>query len=790
MSEQTERADLLKKLEELLQEITTRTDGLYDVRSANVIKKSTRYITGGTLREYQVRGLGWMIALYERNLNGILADEMGLGKTLQTISFLGYLKHYKKINGPFLVVVPKSTLENWLNEFKKWCPSLRVESIKGNKNDRQEHIHNVIKRNQWDVCITSYEMVNIENSLLRKYYWRFLAVDEAHRLKNEKSMLVTNLRNLKSANRLLITGHRCKTTYTSSGLSSISFYQTSSTRQRISMSCSRDQMILKTKKGITNVVMELRKVCNHPYLIEGVDNSSRVLDILEDYLRYRDHSFCRLDGQTSFEDRNKAIEDYNMENSTKFVFLLSTRAGGLGINLTSADVVILYDSDWNPQMDLQAMDRAHRIGQTKTVKVYRFVTRSTVEDLIIQRAEVKRRLDFLVIQKGRKAAEQMDEKGELLSMLRHQVMHINDSVDDDDIEQDIDEIIANSEKIENEMKEDVNNLDEDGLTNFTFDSGWEMYKFEGVDYKEQNDKKENETNQDAPQNEFNRERRSLHSLIGHKYPEMPFYRFYPKELEQLKLKEENYFAKKVKKSKDAKENSQSMCEQTDSVKPLTRAEEEKRDELLSQGEKIRENYAEIVAEVKTKTTEEIVQYSEVFWNRIQETAEGRRIMEYAEKAEDRLSQRQKQLEILAQKISKCKFPLHTMKIKYGLYRGKLHWTETEDRALLCGMHVLCKNGELDGAKIHKYAMDKVPFDFELMVRTPEEIKERCLQLLNFIEREAQEVPKKSLKRKSTRSSKPLAKKPRLSDTNQDLNELSSSEDESESDDQSEEEYQP
>ena len=78
--------------------------------------------------------------------------------------------------------------------------------------------------------------------------------------------------------------------------------------------------------------------------------------------------YCRLDGQTPHEDRNRQIEEYNAEGSEKFVFMLSTRAGGLGINLTSADVVIIYDSDWNPQMDLQAMDRAHRIGQMKQVR--------------------------------------------------------------------------------------------------------------------------------------------------------------------------------------------------------------------------------------------------------------------------------------------------------------------------------------------------------------------------------------------------------------------------------------
>lgn len=92
---------------------------------------------------------------------------------------------------------------------------------------------------------------------------------------------------------------------------------------------------------------------------------TRVLDILEDFMGMRSYEYCRIDGDTSYDDREELIDAYNQPESTKFVFLLSTRAGGLGINLQTADTVILFDSDWNPQSDLQAMDRAHRIGQKK-----------------------------------------------------------------------------------------------------------------------------------------------------------------------------------------------------------------------------------------------------------------------------------------------------------------------------------------------------------------------------------------------------------------------------------------
>ena len=109
------------------------------------------------------------------------------------------------------------------------------------------------------------------------------------------------------------------------------------------------------------------------------------MDILEDYCIWRKYEYCRLDGQTPHEDRQASINAYNAPNSTKFLFMLSTRAGGLGINLATADTVIIYDSDWNPQVDLQAMNRAHRIGQTKTVRVFRLITDNTVEERIIYR---------------------------------------------------------------------------------------------------------------------------------------------------------------------------------------------------------------------------------------------------------------------------------------------------------------------------------------------------------------------------------------------------------------------
>ncbi len=169
---------------------------------------------------------------------------------------------------------------------------------------------------------------------------------------------------------------------------------------------------------------------------------TRILDILEDYCWFRGLKYCRIDGQTAHEDRDAQIQDFNSEGSEKFLFMLSTRAGGLGINLYTADIVILYDSDWNPQMDLQAMDRAHRIGQTKQVRVFRLVTENTVDEKIVERASVKLRLDRMVINQGRLAEQKQNlGKDEMLSMIRHGAKHVFSSKDADTIEEDIDKLL-------------------------------------------------------------------------------------------------------------------------------------------------------------------------------------------------------------------------------------------------------------------------------------------------------------------------------------------------------------
>jgi DNA helicase INO80 len=130
---------------------------------------------------------------------------------------------------------------------------------------------------------------------------------------------------------------------------------------------------------------------------------TRMIDLMEEYLTYRNYKYCRLDGSTKLEDRRDTVADFQTRPEI-FIFLLSTRAGGLGINLTSADTVIFYDSDWNPTIDSQAMDRAHRLGQTRQVTVYRLITRGTIEERIRKRAMQKEEVQRVVITGGASAS--------------------------------------------------------------------------------------------------------------------------------------------------------------------------------------------------------------------------------------------------------------------------------------------------------------------------------------------------------------------------------------------------
>jgi len=166
----------------------------------------------GTMKEYQLRGLSWLVSLYDQGINGILADEMGLGKTIQTISFLSYLAETENNWGPFLVITPKATLHNWQQEITKFCPSLKVLPYWGAKNDRQE------LRKQWSakrmyrkdsdfhVGITSYDILLSDEKHFSRVKWQYVVLDEAQAIKNSQSSRWKALLSFPCRNRLLLTG--------------------------------------------------------------------------------------------------------------------------------------------------------------------------------------------------------------------------------------------------------------------------------------------------------------------------------------------------------------------------------------------------------------------------------------------------------------------------------------------------------------------------------------------------------------------------------------------------------
>ncbi|XP_045799661.1 CHD3-type chromatin-remodeling factor PICKLE-like [Trifolium pratense] len=352
---------------------------------------------------------------------------------------------------------------------------------------------------KFDVLLTSYEMINVDAAALNPIKWECMIVDEGHRLKNKDSKLFSSLKLFSSRHRVLLTGTPLQNNldelfmlmhFLDAGKFGIleefqeEFKDINQEQQisrlhkllaphllrrvkkdvltklppkkeliiRVELSSkqreyykailTRNYNVLTGHGGaqisLMNVVMELRKLCCHPYMLEGVEpvlteekeaykqllessgklqlldklmvklkeqghrvliysQFQKMLDRLEDYCVYKHWQYERIDGKVGGAERQVRIDRFNAKDSSKFCFLLSTRAAGVGINLATADTVILYDSDWNPHADLQAMARAHRLGQTNKVLIYRLITRGTIEERMMEITKRKMVLEHLVV---------------------------------------------------------------------------------------------------------------------------------------------------------------------------------------------------------------------------------------------------------------------------------------------------------------------------------------------------------------------------------------------------------
>ncbi|KDO23329.1 hypothetical protein SPRG_11643 [Saprolegnia parasitica CBS 223.65] len=833
------------------------------------LDKQPSNIAFGTMKPYQLEGLNWMIRLHDCGVNGILADEMGLGKTLQSISLLAYLREARAIKGPHMIIVPKSTVGNWMRELNRWCPSIRAFKFMGDKEQRNV-LRETMKTTKFDACVLSYEVAIIEKATLKRYKWKYMLIDEAHRIKNENSKLSTVVREFDVEHRLLITGtplqnnlhelwallnfllpgqenvikklhtvlrpfllRRLKSDVEHSLPPKIEtkLYVGLSEMQRewYTRVLHRDATHLNSIGGsdrvrLLNILMQLRKVTNHPYLFDGAEpgppykegphlwencgkmtllhkllprlkaQGSRVLifcqmtsmlNILEDYMRYNDHEYCRLDGSTQGELRDEYMDVFNAPNSTKFVFLLSTRAGGLGINLATADIVILFDSDWNPQVDLQAMDRAHRIGQTKLVRVFRFVTDGTVEEKIIERAERKLYLDAAIIQQGRLAQQNRKlSKDELMTMVRFgadEIFNAKGSMITDD---DIDAILAKGEERTEAMKAKVVDDMQHNLANFSLTSVSSLYDFEGENFAKDAAEsgsvlpstfialpaRERKKNYDV--DEYYRQQTGQTKPKKTKKPDEENKPKVPRMTALLQKRYDVEFARKehMKLIKEAKADEQKQKLEGDDLKSkqleaelenmvMDAADVAELEALEADGfgDWSRRDLKQFVASCErfgrsdkdavcldvatllVKDVARVAEYYDVFWARGTELEEYQKYMDRIERGEKRIQRNLAIKEALASKVARYKNPWRDMKLTYpGGYKSK-GFTMDEDVFLICMMHKHGVGGDWVAIKEDIRKAWQFRFDWFFKSRTILELQKRGEFLTKLIEKENEEL---------------------------------------------------
>lgn len=484
-----------------------------------VPKMSTGF--SGELRPYQAEGFKWLYRLNHLGFGGILADDMGLGKTIQTLALLCKIrdeahlvasplensqlikdsdqrkiqntnlaraqekqnkpsqKKKKQIN---LLIVPTSLVYNWLKEFQKFAPHLKVTTHFGiNRPKRASSF------NQQDVVITTYGVMRSDVDMLSKILFHYIIIDEGQAIKNPASLTTKALNQLQSDLRLVLTGTPIENSITdlwsqmnfaNPGLlgnwssfqkrfvfpieknkdeaktqllyQMIQPFILRRTKTQVAsdlpdkyeqviyceMTDEQQKRYEKIKSSFRNEILQsvqsnginkaslqllkglmlLRQIANHPRLINpdeiaesgkfeniinmlqtAIDEGHKVLlfsqftkhlALFKQHLQSQQIAFAYLDGATTIKARQQQVDDFNQNPDLK-IFLISLKAGGIGLNLTSADYVFIADPWWNPASEQQAIDRAHRIGQQQKVFSYKFITRNSIEEKILNLQQKK-----------------------------------------------------------------------------------------------------------------------------------------------------------------------------------------------------------------------------------------------------------------------------------------------------------------------------------------------------------------------------------------------------------------
>lgn len=478
------------------------------------------------LRDYQKTGYRWLCTIAQLGFGGILADDMGLGKTLQIITLLEHARleaisktvdltdtasHTACPPPVSLIVCPSSLVYNWDSEIEHFAPNLKTLLITGTAQERQELLTHYA---DYDVLITSYDMLKRDIASYDNLHFHFQIIDEAQYIKNHRTQAARSVCSIHSVTRFALTGtpienrlselwsifeylmpgflypyayfrseleqpivenkdpiaatrlqqlvrpfimRRLKTdvlkelpdklehaVYAQMTDEQNKLYTANTLKLQKDLEQQSDSMFKTSKIQILAELTKLRQLCCDPSLIyqnyhggsakldtciQLIENAmagghkillfsqfTSMLDVIERRLKAERILYYRLDGSTKSEQRTRLVNAFN-ENKIP-VFLISLKAGGTGLNLTGADIVIHYDPWWNAAAQNQATDRAHRIGQTHTVTVYKLIARHTIEEKILELQENKKTLSDQILSEEGVTASQLT-KEELLKLLQN-----------------------------------------------------------------------------------------------------------------------------------------------------------------------------------------------------------------------------------------------------------------------------------------------------------------------------------------------------------------------------------